>query len=408
MPSGYHQFSIKEADRHTSAFRDARGRLYELTRCDFGLTTIPAVFSAHVGDTFVPVENKGGVQRWLDEMQSATLEGHLTLIEEVLDLLYEAGYSVHFKKCMFCMSEVEFLGAMVGRSGHRRSTLVTDCAALTWLFTSQNLSSKIRRWALRLMQFDIELRRRKGEDHTAPDALSRLHRKGAPEPPVDTFLPDDISRPVSNQGLVGPVLDSVPLRTLAPPTSREETHPPPFNATAEIRAAVEDEKVLDGVSLVALGLTEVCHQPAEPLTVFFAPQLTPELLESDDCRRLLSCENVRTALVPRLPRAAVLGCVAGRALLALEGRLRVDAAIEPDWTTLECVRVDSWNIDVRLVRTPPMAAAARSATALHRRGDTAATQAAAIVDTLTTSRAKLLLLEYPAEFSRTPVWKDRL
>ena len=99
----------------------ARGRLYEFIRCGFGLTTIPAVFSAHLGDTLRPIENKGGVERWLDDilLHSATLDEHMALIEEVFDLLHEVGYSVHFRKSMFCMSEVEFLGAMVGRSGVR-------------------------------------------------------------------------------------------------------------------------------------------------------------------------------------------------------------------------------------------------------------------------------------------------
>lgn len=45
---------------------------------------------------------------------------------------------------------------------------------------------------------------------------------------------------------------------------------------------------------------------------------------------------------------------------------------------------------------------------LHRRGDTAVTQAAAIVYTFTTSKAQLLLLDCPAGFSRTPAGKDRL
>ena len=123
LPSAYHQLSIREADRHKTAFRCGRGRLYEFTRCGFGLTTIPAVFSAHLGDTLRSVENKGNVERWLDDilLHSATLEEHFALIEEVFDLLKGAGYSVHFGKCMFCMAEVEFLGTMVGRAGIRPS-----------------------------------------------------------------------------------------------------------------------------------------------------------------------------------------------------------------------------------------------------------------------------------------------
>eukprot|EP00752_Nemacystus_decipiens_P004058 g3716.t1 len=396
LPSAYHQLSIKESDRHKTAFRDARGRLFEFNRCGFGLTTIPAVFSAHLGDTLRPVENKGHVERWLDDilLHSATLAEHLSLIKEVFDLLQRAGYSVHFRKSMFCMAEEEFLGAMVGRAGirpapskiqavrelempstvgevraflglagylrgfvpdfsaltapitdllrdkkfsskrarklrvpwgtaqteafqavisalithpvlavpdwnlpfalhtdaselaagavltqevenreaplgyashrftrteeklspndrevlgvlygieqfhtylqHRRFTLVTDCAALTWLFTSQNLSSKMHRWSMRLMQFDIDLKWRKGEDHTAPDALSRLRRKGSPESPIDTSFPDDTTRPVENQGPTGPVLDGVPLRDMAPPVDEALSAEPPLDPNVDL------------------------------------------------------------------------------------------------------------------------------------------------------------------------------
>ena len=74
----------------------------------------------------------------------------------------------------------------------------------------------MHRWSMRLMQFDIDLKWRKGEDHTAPDARSRLRRKGSSEPPVDTAFPDDTTRAVDSQGSAGLMLDGVPLQILAP------------------------------------------------------------------------------------------------------------------------------------------------------------------------------------------------
>lgn len=157
---------------------------------------------------------------------------------------------------------------------------------------------------------------------------------------------------MGSQGAGGQAFDGVPLWTLAPPTPREETDPPPFDVTMEIRAAVVGEKVLDGVSLAALGPTEVCRQPAVPLPVFYALQLTPDPLESDHFHRIQSHEDARAALPPRLPRVVVLGCGTARALLALDGVLPVDAAIVPDWTTLELSTANGRSKDVRLVRTP--------------------------------------------------------
>lgn len=60
---------IKEAHRHKTAFRGAAGGLYEFNRCGFGLQTIPAVFTAQLGDTFRPaLLAKGSVEKWLDNI----------------------------------------------------------------------------------------------------------------------------------------------------------------------------------------------------------------------------------------------------------------------------------------------------------------------------------------------------
>ena len=438
------------------------------------------------------------MERWLDDtlLHSASLADHFVLIEEMFDLLHQAGYSVHFQKSMFCMAEVEFFGAKVGRTGirpapskiqavrelempstvgevraslglagylrgfepdfssltapiadllrdkafsskrarklrvpwgvaqteafqavisalithpvlavpdwnlsfalhtdaselaagvvltqevenreaplgyashrftraeerlsptdrevlgvlygieqfhtylqHRRFTLVTDCAALTWLFTSQHLSSKMHRWSMRLMQFDINLKWRTGEDHTAPGALSRLRRKGSSEPPVDTAFPDDTTRAVDNQGPAGPMLDGVPLQILAPTADAANTAESPLDPGVDRCLDADDHPVLDGVDLAALGTTEVHRRPDLSLAVFSALRLTPEQPEDDDYERRRTHEDVRIALAPRLPRAVVLGCGAGGALLGLQGLLQVEAAVEPDWTTLEC------------------------------------------------------------------------
>ena len=154
-----------------------------------------------------------------------------------------------------------FLGALYGVDQsktylqHRRFTLVTDCAALTWLFTSQHLSSKMHRWALRLMQFDIDLQWRKGGEHAAPDALSRLRCKGPPEPPIDVSFPDDTTSPTDHRGPAGPVLDGVLLRDLTPTAAADEGDPPPLDADEDIQPEQPDEPVLDGVALTMLGPT---------------------------------------------------------------------------------------------------------------------------------------------------------
>ena len=76
----------------------------------------------------------------------------------------------------------------------RPFTLVTDCPALTWLFRSQDLSPKLHRWALRLMEYDMTLHWRAGAPHHLPDAPPRLPRPEKLGEDVGDSCPDEVSR----------------------------------------------------------------------------------------------------------------------------------------------------------------------------------------------------------------------
>ena len=95
----------------------------------------------------------------------------------------------------------------------RPFTLVTDCAALTWLFKSQSLSAKYHRWALRLMQYDMELQWRPGTQHQLADALSRSQMSNLRGATVDDSFPGTAR--YRYRGPLGPVLDGVHLNRLA-------------------------------------------------------------------------------------------------------------------------------------------------------------------------------------------------
>ena len=56
----------------------------------------------------------------------------------------------------------------------RRLTLITDCSALTTLFKRHGLSTKVHKWALRLIEYDMDLQRRTSTRHQLLDILSRL------------------------------------------------------------------------------------------------------------------------------------------------------------------------------------------------------------------------------------------
>jgi len=80
----------------------------------------------------------------------------------------------------YAPTELECLAAIWGME-HFRSyllyqpfELITDHAALQWLFNKQDPPRKFMRWIIRIMEFPYEIRYRKGKIHSNADALSRL------------------------------------------------------------------------------------------------------------------------------------------------------------------------------------------------------------------------------------------
>jgi hypothetical protein len=55
----------------------------------------------------------------------------------------------------------------------RRFTAYTDHSPLVYLNSKRHSNSKLERWALRLQEFDIDIRYKKGEENLVADCLSR-------------------------------------------------------------------------------------------------------------------------------------------------------------------------------------------------------------------------------------------
>ena len=155
----------------------------------------------------------------------------------------------------------------------RPFTLITDCAALTWLFKSQALSAKYHRWALRLMQYDMDLQWRPGSKHQFADALSRSRSHDTRGNTVDDSFPGDNTTKGTYRGPLGPVLDGIPLGRL--------------------------------------GIEGVNNNEALPLTVLAAVTFTPNLPPTDtnSVGQRSRAHSLDSALT--LPKAVVIGCGGG-------------------------------------------------------------------------------------------------
>ena len=61
----------------------------------------------------------------------------------------------------------------------RPFTLITDHANLKWLMEAKYETGKLARWALRLSQFEFELKVKSGKSNSIPDFLSRCPSNAA-------------------------------------------------------------------------------------------------------------------------------------------------------------------------------------------------------------------------------------
>eukprot|EP00752_Nemacystus_decipiens_P002618 g2451.t1 len=350
LPQAYHQIPIKASDRHKTAFRDA-----------------------------------GCIERCLDDIliHTETLEEHFKVLDDVLDLLQKAGYSGHFRKSVFCMPKVEFLGVMDFSTKRGRHNHIPwgqpqeDARAVVSALVSpsvlqppdRELPLGCQRARCRSGAHPALVEHRDSAigfgSHRWTVAESRRaptdREKGPAGQPIDTSLPDDTSSPSDRiQEPLGPILDGVPLQDLALAKDAEERDPTPESTTVGDNKPPGGTPTLDGTQLAALGVTEVAAGPELPLPVIWALQHTLEKPDPTDTEDLQS---------KRSPRC----------------REKITEAKPEVVIGNACRRYDPDHI-----------------------GNTAARQATDVIDGFLSSRAKLLVMECPVRFTGTMEWKETL
>jgi hypothetical protein len=117
--SAFNNLRIKKGQEHLTAFRTRFG-LYESLVMPFGLTGAPATFQRFMNDSLKDYLDIF-CTAYLDDIliYSKTRQEHVKHVCLVLDRLKEAGLYANIKKCEFFVSEVKFLGLIVGSEGIR-------------------------------------------------------------------------------------------------------------------------------------------------------------------------------------------------------------------------------------------------------------------------------------------------
>jgi len=70
-----------------------------------------------------------------------------------------------------------------------RFTVSTNHECLSWIYRLTTATGRLLRWRLRLAEFDLEVKYKKGANHRLPDALSRIPTTGLDEKELDDDIP---------------------------------------------------------------------------------------------------------------------------------------------------------------------------------------------------------------------------
>ena len=114
---GYNRLRMAEGEEWKTAFRCRYG-LFEYTVMPFGLCNAPGTFQHYMNDTFREFLDDFLIV-YLDDLliYSDSRKEHKEHVRKVLTRLREAGLLLKPSKCQFHVTEVEFLGFIVGNDG---------------------------------------------------------------------------------------------------------------------------------------------------------------------------------------------------------------------------------------------------------------------------------------------------
>lgn len=126
MKSGFYQMKIEENSKRITAFVTPDGH-FEFNRMPFGYVNAPSIYQRAIDKALGPLKGTKAFV-YLDDVlvPSETIENGLKYLEEVLDALSVAGFSLNYAKCVFFALETEYLGVVLSGGTIRPSPRKVD------------------------------------------------------------------------------------------------------------------------------------------------------------------------------------------------------------------------------------------------------------------------------------------
>ncbi|GAA6083808.1 uncharacterized protein ftr06 isoform X1 [Tachysurus ichikawai] len=209
LKSGYWQVELEPKSILKTAFVTSSG-LFEFLRLPFGLKNAAASFQHLMECVLREVKGKCCFV-YIDDIvvYSKNENEHLLHLSQVFSCLHQAGLTLNLKMCDMMQRSLTFLGLVISGEGiktdpakiasgaekaysvsekecyavlwavekwrpyleGRPFEVITDHAALTWVFNHPKPSSRLTRWAIRLQEFKFTVKYRKGQCNVVPDTL---------------------------------------------------------------------------------------------------------------------------------------------------------------------------------------------------------------------------------------------
>lgn len=121
MAAGFHQIPVAPDSVEKTAFVTPDGQ-FEFLRMPFGLCNAPSVFQRAI-NAALKLHIDKSVLIYIDDVIifSESVEQGLQQLEQVLDALEKAGFSLNVKKCKFLQTEIEYLGRIISNGQVRPS-----------------------------------------------------------------------------------------------------------------------------------------------------------------------------------------------------------------------------------------------------------------------------------------------